>query len=397
MLIRKAYKYRLKTNLKLESKLSQMAGCCRFVWNQALRINLHRLENKQPILWYNELSFWLTFWKQTEELAFLKDANAQSLQQTLKNLNRAFKDAFDKKQPLKRIPTFKKKGQYDSFRIVQHFKIEGNRIKLPKLGWIRFIKSRDIEGKHKNVTVSKRAGHWYVSIKTEQELEQPIHSSTAMVGIDLGITQFATLSDGTHYDPLNSFKSLQEKLAKAQRKLSKKTKFSANWKKQKAKISKLHAKIANARNDYLHKTSTAISKNHAMIAIEDLKVANMSKSAKGSVEKPGKNVAAKSGLNKSILDQGWSEFRRQLEYKQLWRGGDLIAVNPRNTSRTCHLCNHTDKYSRRSQSEFCCTNCGTSLNADCNAAKNILALGHRVLACGAEPLGAAVKQEPLAA
>ncbi|MEH8027095.1 transposase, partial [Gallibacterium anatis] len=146
-----------------------------------------------------------------------------------------------------------------------------------------------------------------------------------------------------------SFKKHQNALRKAQQSLSRKVKFSQNWLKQKAKISKIHYKISNARKDYLHKISTYISKSHAMIYVEDLQVGNMSKSAKGSVEQHGKNVKAKSGLNRSILDQGWFEFRRQLDYKTQWQGGFLVAVPPQNSSRTCPCCGHVAKENRQTQ------------------------------------------------
>ncbi|HFX9045039.1 TPA: RNA-guided endonuclease InsQ/TnpB family protein [Salmonella enterica subsp. enterica serovar Saintpaul] len=167
------------------------------------------------------------------------------------------------------------------------------------------------------------------------------------------------------------------------------------WQKQKRKIQCLHSRIANIRRDYLHKVTTTVSKNHAMIVIEDLKVSNMSKSAAGTVSQPGRNVRAKSGLNRSILDQGWYEMRRQLEYKQLWRGGQVLAVPPAYTSQRCACCGHTAKENRLSQSQFRCQVCGYTANADVNGARNILAAGHAVLACGGtmqsdRPL----KQEP---
>ncbi|HEJ9561222.1 TPA: RNA-guided endonuclease InsQ/TnpB family protein, partial [Proteus mirabilis] len=170
--------------------------------------------------------------------------------------------------------------------------------------------------------------------------------------------------------------------ARLQRKLSRKIKFSANWQKQKRKIQHLHSHIANIRKDYLHKVTSEISKNHAMIVIEDLKVSNMSKSAKGTTERHGRNVKAKSGLNRSILEQGWYEMRRQLEYKQLWRGGQVLAIPPAYTSQKCACCGHTAKENRQSQSQFECLECGYTANADINAARNILAAGHAVLACG---------------
>lgn len=401
MKIRKAFKYKLKPTDDQIEQLSLFSGHCRFVWNKVLFLNIARLKEKQPLIWYHEADYWSKLWKRSNEFSFLKEAPAHCIQQKLKDLDKAFKDAFDKNQPNKRIPKKRKRGLHDSFRFpeAKHIEVEGRRVKLPKLGWIHFYKSQNIIGKIKNATVSKHAGDWYVSIQTEIDIDTPKHSSTKDIGIDMGVSKLFSLSDGSHIEPLNSFKKHQEKLAKLQRKLSKKKKFSNGWYKQKKKIQRLHSKISNCRKDYLHKSTTMLSKNHAMIVIENLKISNMSKSAKGNIEEPGRNVKAKSGLNKSILDQGWHEARRQLEYKQKWRGGMVISVSPRYTSQKCSSskCGHIDKASRLSQSDFCCTKCFSKMNADINAAKNILAAGHAVLAGGAEPLGAAVKPEPLAA
>ncbi|MBP8032903.1 MAG: transposase, partial [Psychrobacter sp.] len=201
-------------------------------------------------------------------------------------------------------------------------------------------------------------------------------------------------SDGQHIKPKNSFKANQIKLAALQRQLSRKVLFSQNWKKQNSKIQKLHHHIANIRHDYLHKITTAISKNHAMIACEDLKVANMSKSASGTVENKGRQVKAKSGLNKSILDQGWGMMIDMLEYKQQWQGGLLIKVNPRYTSQTCFECKHIAKENRQTQSKFECVKCMYVANADFNAARNILAAGHAVLSAeGGRSKGRPMKQK----
>lgn len=274
------------------------------------------------------------------------------------------------------------------------FRLKPKVSQLQKIGWIRFSKSRDIEGKIKNVTVSRRGLHWYVSIQTEQTVADPIHPSKFAVGIDMGVAQFATLSDGQALLPLNSFKKIAKRLAKAQQILAKKKKFSANWKKQKAKITKLHLRIANLRYDYLHKISTAISKSHAVVILEDLKVSNMSASAKGTKENPGKNVRAKAGLNKSILDQGWYEFRRQLTYKLVWSGGELVLVPPHHTSQQCSECGYVSQENRQSQAKFVCGKCGHTDNADVNAAQNILRAGLARIACGEETLVTSVKQEP---
>ena len=142
--IRKAYKFRLKTNRNIEEKLAQFSGSARFLWNKSLAMNLERLGSRQSILWYSELAYWLTLWKQSDEYCFLKECPSQVLQQKLRDLERAFKDGFDKSQPLKRIPVFKKKGSGDGIRFPQGFKLDNRRIFLPRIGWLGFHKSCSI-------------------------------------------------------------------------------------------------------------------------------------------------------------------------------------------------------------------------------------------------------------
>ncbi len=396
----KAFKFQLKINDVEALQLRRFSGCCRFVWNKALALQKDRLDNKQSCLSYPKMAAELVQWKRAPETAWLSDVHSQPLQQTLKNLDRALRDAFHKSNP-KRFPRFKKKGQGGSFRYPQGFKIdqENIRVYLPKIGWVRYRNSRPIVGTAKNITLSEQCGKWFVSIQTEQEIETPSHDYGSIIGLDMGVAKFATLSDGTIFQPVNSYRKHEKKLKRAQRQLSRKVKFSNNWRKQKARIQRLHSKIANIRRDYLHKTSTTISKNHAAIVIEDLQVSNMSATAKGTAENHGKNVKAKAGLNRSILDQGWHEFRRQLEYKQQWRGGLVVAINPRNTSRKCPVCEHIAAENRTKQSRFECVECGYGANADLNAAQNILAAGHAVLACGEAlrpraTVAASMKHEP---
>lgn len=386
MLIQKAYKYRLEPTGQQAQRLRQLCGCARFVWNYALAETLSILDAGGKIPSAFELNKMLTNWKKLPELAFLFEGNAATLQQKLKDLRTAWDRCFDKKLPAEN-PVFKKKtkGQ-DSIRIPQfekYCRLEHRRVKLPSgLGWVKFRQSRKVHGLIKNCTISQHAGDWYISFQVEIEVEQPAHPSTSVVGLDAGISKLATLSDGTVFQPVNSFKKNQAKLARLQRQLTRMVKFSTNWKKQKAKISRLHSHIANIRRDYLHKVTTTVSKNHAMIVIEDLKVSSMSKSAAGRVDKPGRNVAAKSGLNRAILDQGWYEMRRQLEYKQFWRGGEVHAVNPAYTSQKCACCGHTAKENRQSQAVFVCVACGYEANADINGARNILARWNEVWAAG---------------
>ncbi|EPE5170122.1 RNA-guided endonuclease InsQ/TnpB family protein [Yersinia enterocolitica] len=391
---RQAFKFRLRPDGQQEREMRRFAGACRFVFNRALARQNENHEAGNRYISYTKMTSWLVEWKNSPEMQWLKDAPSQPLQQSLKDLERAYKNLFQKRAA---FPRFKKRGRNDAFRYPQGVKLDqGNsRIFLPKLGWIRYRNSRQVTGIVKNVTVSQSCGKWYISIQTESEVSTPVHPSTSMVGLDAGVAKLATLSDGTVFEPVNSFQKNQKKLAALQRQLSRKVKFSNNWQKQKRKIQRLHSRIANIRRDYLHKVTTTISKNHAMIVIEDLKVKNMSRSAAGTINQPGRNVRAKSGLNRSILDQGWYEMRRQLEYKQLWRGGQVLAVSPVYTSQRCACCGHTAKENRLSQSKFRCQACGYTANADINGARNILAAGHAVLACGGRVRsGHPMKQEP---
>lgn len=374
--------------------MRRFTGSCRFVFNRALALQNENYEAGNKFIPYTKMASWLVEWKNSPEIQWLKDAPSQPLQQSLKDLERAYKNFFQKRAA---FPRFKKRGQNDAFRYPQGVKLDQNnsRIFLPKLGWLRYRNSRQVTGIVKNVTVSQSCGKWYISIQTESEVSTPVHPSASMVGLDAGVAKLATLSDGTVFEPVNSFQKKQKKLARLQRQLSRKVKFSNNWQKQKRKIQRLHSRIANIRRDYLHKVTTTISKKHAMIVIEDLKVSNMSRSAAGTVSQPGRNVRAKSGLNRSILDQGWYEMRRQLEYKQLWRGGQVLAVPPAYTSQRCACCGHTAKENRLSQSKFRCPVCEYTANADVNGARNILAAGHAVLACGGRvQSGRPLKQEP---
>lgn len=388
-----AYKFELMPNGAQIRAMRQYAGACRYVYNKALDWQNQQYQADNTFKFsYTKIANLLPQWKQ--EQPWLTDAPSQTLQQSLKNLESSYRNFFAKRT---HFPRFKKKGQTDSFRFPQGFKLEqhNNRISLPKLGWLRYRNSTEILGTVKNITISQKCGKWYASIQTECDLDAPVHPSTSAVAVDVGIARFATLSNGQVFAAINSFKQKQVRLARYQRALSRKIKFSHNWLKQKGKIGKLHGTIANIRKDYLHKTTTSVSQNHAMVVIEDLQVSNMSKRASGTAESKGRNVKQKSGLNRSILDQGWFEFRRQLEYKQQWLGGEVLAVPPHYTSQRCSCCGLVDKANRTSQAKFACVSCGYETNTDLNAARNIFAAGHAVLACGElMQQGQSVKHEP---
>lgn len=399
-----AYKYQLLANGAQQRCMRRFAGCCRFVFNRALALQKERYERGEKKLGYAGLCQLLTQWRNGTETPWLADAPTHPLQQALKDLERAYQNFFARRA---HFPRFKRKGQRARFRYpdAKQFKVDqGNsRLFLPKLGWIRYRNSQEMLGAAKNITLSESCGRWYASIQTEWTVERPVPSATRDVGIDLGIARFATLSDGSHVAPLDSFKKHEVRLRRYQRAMSRKVKFSQNWQKAKRRVQAIHARIGNARRDFLHKATTTISQNHAMVCIEDLQVGNMSKSSKGNAEAPGKNVRAKSGLNKAILDQGWFEFRRQLEYKLNWAGGRLVAVPPHHTSLTCPRCDYVAAQNRTSQAKFKCVQCGYENHADVVGAMNVLARGYRVIACGEEGAGCgqktgtkppSVKQEP---
>ena len=387
-----AYKFELRPDGAQRRLMRQFAGSCRYVYNRALALQKTRYGRGEKKLGYAGLCKELTAWR--NEAMWLAAAHSQILQQALKDLEHAYRNFFEKRAA---FPRFKKKGQRDSFRFPQGTQLEQShdRIYLPKLGWMRYRNSRAVPGEVRNATVSLSAGRWFVSIQTRQQDAPTVNPARTAIGIDMGVARFAMLSDGAVYEPLDSFKRHQRRLAHYQRMMSRRSKFGKNWQNARRKVQKVHARIGNCRRDYLHKATTTISKNHAMVCIEDLQVRNMSKSAAGGVESPGRNVRAKSGLNRSILDQGWFEFRRQLQYKLAWSGGMLIVVPPHNTSRECPACGHTEAANRMTQAQFRCVECGFSAHADLVGAINVLARGHRMAACGdTSPARGASAQEP---
>ena len=391
----RAYKYELQPNGEQIRKMRRFAGSCRFVFNRALALQAENRKSGEKKIGYVGLCKEITGWRHNQETAWLANAPIHPLQQALKDLETAYANFFARRA---RFPNFRKKNRNSRFRYPDPKQIKldqvNSRIFLPKLGWVQYRNSRVALGDVKNVTIRLEDGRWFASIQTEREVEVPIHKSTSVIGIDLGIRRFATLSDGSFLAPLGSFRKHEEALAKEQRKLKsmkgprdrknpkKRQAPSNNWKKQQGKVAKIHYRIACARRDYLHKATTTICKNHAVAVVEDLRVRNMSASASGTVEKPGRNVRQKAGLNKAILDQGWGEFRRQLEYKMEWAGGQVIKVPPQYTSQECPTCRYMSKGNRKTQESFSCENCGFAANADHVGAINVERAGLARMACG---------------
>ncbi|MBT2326272.1 transposase [Variovorax paradoxus] len=249
------------------------------------------------------------------------------------------------------------------------------RVLLPRLGWLRLRQSREIQGELRNATVTRQGNRWFVSIQTRSPAVMPAAGLEPTLGVDLGVTVFAATSEGSLVAPLNATKRQQRRLRRYQRAVARKKIGGRNRKTAVKRLAALHRSIASQRNDWLHKLTTELADAHPVIAIEDLRVAAMSATAKGTAAKPGKNVRGKAGLNKAILDQGWGQFARLLEYKLASRGGELVKVNPAYTSCTCRVCGHLSADNRKSQALFFCAACDHAEHADVHASKNILTAG----------------------
>ena len=244
MIIKQACKYELRPKAGQERLMRRFAGCCRFVWNKALELEKKAYEENGKRLGYYKLAGMLKEWKKEEETSFLAEAHSQILQQSLIDLNRAYENFFAQRA---RQPRYKKKGRHDAFRYPQGFKLdeEHSRIWLPKIGWVRYYNSRPVKGTIKQVIVSRCAGKWSVSIQTEREEPIHAHPSKSAIGIDMGVARFATFSDGSFIEPVNSFRKEEKKLAKLQKELARKEKYSRNWYKQIVRVQRHHHKIAN--------------------------------------------------------------------------------------------------------------------------------------------------------
>ena len=389
-----AFKFKLMPTKRQSSLFSSWAGTCRFLYNLGLehRILFWNQYRKSPN--YYDQANELKNIKMVEGFEWVKNAPAQCLQQSLKDLDKAFKSFWRSGFG---FPKFKRRSFGDSFRFPDSKQFSIRRVtrkkalvKLPKVGEVAFRLSRNIEGKIKNATIKKEASGWYISFCCEKEIEIP-KNDLPSIGVDRGISQAIALNDQSAFrdDELELPKKcmeLRERVKILQRRLRLKRKFSQGWQILQKKIRKLHSKIVRIRHDFLHKISTKLSKNHGLVTLEDLKIKNMSKSAKGTIMSPGENVRAKSGLNREILFQGWGIFANMLSYKCSWSGGHLELVDPKFTSQRCSECLFKSKDNRKGKN-FKCLNCGHVEDADSNAAKNIDRAGRAQRDCGDVDIG----------
>jgi len=368
----KAVKVRLYPNKEQQQVISSQIGGVRYVYNRALALRKYAYSKFGIRIGKFALINHITKLKKREKTSWLKEMDSQALQQSISNMDKAYQHFFKGGG----YPKFKSRHHSrQSYQYPQRVKIEGNKVFLPKVGWVKCKGLRkEFVGKIKTVTVSFEAYQYHASILIDIEDQNIIPDTNGkFVGIDVGVSLVVADSNGRREEPLDLVRELSKLRIKAQQ-LSRKKKGSNNRAKAKAKIAKQNLRIANMRKDFLHKLSRSYSENQTVI-VEDLKIKNMTSKTKGTVEKPSKNAKAKRGLNRVITQQSWGLFFELLEYKLQEKGGQLIKVDPKYTSQECNECHHVSKENRRSQSKFVCTSCGHSANADINASKNILDRG----------------------
>ncbi|TVP55912.1 MAG: transposase [Nodularia sp. (in: Bacteria)] len=371
--MQKAFKVTLIPNHNQQVLINKTIGCARFVYNRFLALRKELYNTEQKILNYHACSQQLTLLK--KEIIWLKEVDKFALQNSLKNLETAYKNFFGdlKKAKNKKgvgFPKFKKKygckQSYKTNLTNGNIQVIENRLKLPKLGWVKFHKSQDITGKLVNVTITRtNSGKYIASILCETEIEK-YPQVTQNIGLDLGIKSYLVTSKGEVVDNPKYYRTKKSQLRKAHKKLSRSVKGSNNRVKAKIKLARTYQHITNSRDDFLHKLSTRLIKENSIICIEDLRVANMVKNHK---------------LALSISDASWSKFVTMLEYKALWHDRIVQKVGTfYPSSQTCNNCGFINPLVKDLKlREWSCPHCGNYNLRDVNASLNILSEGLRIL------------------
>ena len=390
--INRAFKYKLDVSDEVAATFGRWAGVCRAVYNAALyqREHFNRLKRART-------GSGITYVSQAKELTdlraefdWIRDVPIDAEQQALRDLDKAFANFF--RDPARfHYPTPRRKFVNESFRFpssrvgaVEVLNRKWARVRLPKVGPVKFRLSRPILGEVKNITITREANGWHIVFTCEIEAApRKFTNPFAAVGIDRGVAIDAALSTGEMlvFDKVRAdvldrrHRAAQRRMARRKPKPGKKA--SAGYRKAREQAARIKAKIARARLHWQHEQTTMIADRFGTVVLEALKTGNMTRSAKGTVEEPGRNVAAKAGLNRSILAAAWFQFETLLAYKLAERGGHLVKINPAYTSQTCPECGSVNRANRENQAKFACVDCGHEDNADVNAARNILRAGTR--------------------
>lgn len=363
----KAFKFRIYPSEDQKAQLAKAFGCCRFVYNKALEYRKNIYETQKKSASYNTLctEFLIPLKKKFD---FLKESQAQSLQQSLRHLDHAYTSFFRrvKKGEKPGFPKFKSKLSRQSLSFPQNVKVKSSSIIIPKIGKVLAVVHRKFDGNIKTCTVSKeRTGKYFISILVDDHLPAPpkVSFNGKQIALDLGIKNFITDSNENVISNPKFYDKYLDKIKKVQRNLSLKTKGSKNYGKTKIKLAKIHEKICNSRDDFLHKLSSNIINDNQVIIIEDLAVQDL-------MEKSHKVLA------RNIGDASWSIFVKMLKYKAEWRGKHLVQIGRfEPSSKKCSVCGQINHELKLKDREWECSSCGTKHDRDKNAAKNILAIG----------------------
>ena len=359
------FEYRIYPNATQRETIAKTFGCCRWVYNHTLAMRKQAYEDGEKILHINEYIKQIPAWKKDKDTNWLKDTDSMALQQSLRDLDKAYKNFF--RNPGKTgFPKFKSKRNRQSYRTNNIQILDKNHVKLPKLGVVKARISRPHQGRILSATVKQTpSGKYFVTVCcTGVPLKECAPNNTA-VGIDVGIKSLLVCSDERIFDNPKNAKKCEKKLAREQRKLSRKKKGSNNRNKQRIRVARLHEKIANSRNDNMHKATSKLASENQVVCVEDLNAKGMMSNHK---------------LAKSVGDAAFGEIVRQLEYKCKLHAGHLQKVDrwyP--SSKTCNSCGHIEDEMPLQVRKWKCPACHAEHDRDINAAKNILAEGLRFL------------------
>lgn len=375
-------RYLLALTEEQEAYAEQISAACRAVWNTGL-------EQRQV---YRRRGAFIGFFEQSKQLTearrasdWLQQVPAECLHQALRDLDKACRAHGTWKvhwrSKTRSAPTFRVAD--DRYILVRRLSRRWGEVRLPRLGWVRFRWTRPLGGTIRNATVLRDGGRWYISFCVEDGVVAVDPNGKAPVGVDRGVAAAVTTSEGDLLNRELVSSGEAKRLRRLQQQLARqKDKRSNRRRETREKLTALNARIRARRTDFNVTAANRLVRAHGLVAVEDLRVANMVRSARGTVEQPGRNVRAKAGLNRAIMSKGWGQFLTQLEHQARYHGAEIVRVNPAYTSQTCSACGHCARESRESQAVFRCVACGHQDNADVNAAKNILAAGLAVTGRG---------------